>query len=108
MSRPIFRPISRPITQIRPLALISVISNIHQISAIHRISIISQISVILWMFVIGQIEINSCQIPQDEAGFVAIMAGLNLAYPKKIDESLPANMVCGLYNLPEKMADWVK
>jgi len=35
------------------------------------------------------------------------MDGLNLAYPKKIDESLPANMVCGLTNLPEKMAGWV-
>lgn len=31
----------------------------------------------------------------DEAGFIAIMNGLNLAYPKKIKESLPANMACG-------------
>ena len=29
------------------------------------------------------------------------MAGLGLPYPKKIDESLPANMVCGLQDLPE-------
>ena len=30
-----------------------------------------------------------------EAEFVAIMAGLNLAYPQKIDISLPANHRCG-------------
>merc|ERR1712088_699057 len=39
--------------------------------------------------------------------FVKIMEGLGLPYPKKIDESLPANMVCGLYQLPDKMKDWV-
>ena len=31
----------------------------------------------------------------DMDGFAAIMNGLNLAYPKKIKESLPANMACG-------------
>jgi len=40
--------------------------------------------------------------------FIKIMDGLNLAYPKKIDESLPANMECGLFQLPERMKDWVK
>jgi len=39
--------------------------------------------------------------------FTRIMEGLNLAYPKKIDESLPANMLCGMYELPERMKDWV-
>ena len=39
--------------------------------------------------------------------FIKIMEGLNLAYPKKIDESMPANMECGLYQLPERMKDWV-
>jgi len=57
---------------------------------------------------VGEEKKFNPRLTKDEAGFVAIMAGLNLAYPKKIDESLPANMVCGLYNLPEKMADWVK
>ena len=38
--------------------------------------------------------------------FTRIMEGLNLAYPKKIDESLPANMLCGMYELPERMKDW--
>jgi len=35
------------------------------------------------------------------------MGDLNLPYPKKIDESLPANLVCGLHNLPERMTGWV-
>ena len=39
--------------------------------------------------------------PKEE--FVNIMKNLNLAYPKKIDVSLPANMVCGLHNLPEDL-----
>jgi len=39
--------------------------------------------------------------------FVTLMGNLNLAYPKKIDMSLPANMVCGLHQLPENMAGWV-
>ncbi|XP_037070100.1 persulfide dioxygenase ETHE1 homolog, mitochondrial-like [Pollicipes pollicipes] len=36
--------------------------------------------------------------------FCAIMAGLNLAYPKKIDVALPANRVCGLHNIPDEIA----
>ena len=28
--------------------------------------------------------------------FIEIMANLNLPYPKKIDEALPKNMVCGI------------
>merc|ERR1711982_104055 len=40
--------------------------------------------------------------------FIKIMDGLNLAYPKKIDESLPANKECGLFKQPEKMKDWVQ
>jgi len=33
--------------------------------------------------------------------FVKIMDNLGLSYPAKIDVSLPANKVCGLYNLPD-------
>ncbi|XP_053655800.1 persulfide dioxygenase ETHE1, mitochondrial [Cherax quadricarinatus] len=40
--------------------------------------------------------------------FVDIMNNLNLDYPKKIDVSLPANKVCGLYNLPEDLAAKLK
>ena len=32
-----------------------------------------------------------------------IMDNLNLAYPKKLDISVPANRVCGLYDLPEEL-----
>lgn len=28
--------------------------------------------------------------------FETIMANLNLSYPKKIDQAVPANMVCGI------------
>eukprot|EP00511_Aplanochytrium_stocchinoi_P009223 CAMPEP_0204864286 /NCGR_PEP_ID=MMETSP1348-20121228/3954_1 /ASSEMBLY_ACC=CAM_ASM_000700 /TAXON_ID=215587 /ORGANISM="Aplanochytrium stocchinoi, Strain GSBS06" /LENGTH=404 /DNA_ID=CAMNT_0052014871 /DNA_START=125 /DNA_END=1339 /DNA_ORIENTATION=+ len=34
--------------------------------------------------------------------FIDFMAKLNLPYPRKIDESLPANLKCGLYDLPER------
>jgi len=40
-----------------------------------------------------------------EPEFVAIMAGLNLAYPKKIDVALPANLQCGI---PTAVADEAK
>ncbi|XP_061397431.1 persulfide dioxygenase ETHE1, mitochondrial [Musca vetustissima] len=34
--------------------------------------------------------------------FINIMDNLNLAYPKKIDKSLPANKECGLYDIPKE------
>ncbi|XP_077985751.1 persulfide dioxygenase ETHE1, mitochondrial-like [Glandiceps talaboti] len=34
--------------------------------------------------------------------FKEIMKNLNLPYPKAIDRALPANMVCGLYEVPEQ------
>lgn len=34
--------------------------------------------------------------------FVEIMDNLNLDYPKMIDKAIPANKVCGLYDIPEK------
>ena len=37
---------------------------------------------------------------KSEADFVAIMEQLNLAYPKKIDVAVPANMRCGLLAVP--------
>ena len=43
--------------------------------------------------------------PKDE--FVELMAGLGLPYPRKMDESLPANTVCGLHDLPERMQGWL-
>ena len=42
-----------------------------------------------------------------EAGFIAIMDGLNLSHPKRINEALPANLACGLApeDGPAKAAD---
>jgi len=34
--------------------------------------------------------------------FKQIMSNLNLPYPKMLDKAVPANKVCGLYNLPEE------
>lgn len=35
--------------------------------------------------------------------FVEIMENLNLPYPKMIDKAVPANKVCGLYELPKEI-----
>ena len=48
------------------------------------------------------------RLTKSKEDFIALMGGLNLPYPKKIDESLPANLVCGLHELPERMQDWLK
>ncbi|XP_063846618.1 persulfide dioxygenase ETHE1, mitochondrial-like, partial [Scylla paramamosain] len=40
--------------------------------------------------------------------FIDLMNNLGLAYPRKIDISLPANKVCGLYNLPDDLAEKLK
>jgi len=37
--------------------------------------------------------------------FVSIMNNLNLSYPKQIDKALPANKVCGLYNIPKELQE---
>lgn len=40
--------------------------------------------------------------------FINIMDNLNLSYPKMIDKALPANKVCGLYEIPEEIAAKIK
>jgi len=47
------------------------------------------------------------RLTKKEEEFIDIMGNLNLAYPKKIDVSLPANKVCGLHQLPETMNGYV-
>jgi len=37
--------------------------------------------------------------------FKEIMSNLNLPYPKMMDRSVPANKVCGLYNLPAELQE---
>merc|ERR1712123_65786 len=56
---------------------------------------------------VGEEKQFNPRLTKTEEEFVTLMGNLNLAYPKKIDESLPANMVCGLHQLPESMAGWV-
>jgi len=40
---------------------------------------------------------------KSETDFVGIMNGLHLAYPKRIDEAVPANLECGLVAAEEKL-----
>ena len=56
---------------------------------------------------VGEEKQHNPRLTKPKEEFIALMAGLGLPYPKKIDESLPANMVCGLQDLPERMKDWV-
>ena len=56
---------------------------------------------------VAEEKLHNPRLTKSPEEFVKIMEGLGLPYPKKIDESLPANMVCGLYQLPDKMKDWV-
>merc|ERR1712183_664620 len=56
---------------------------------------------------VGEEKQFNPHLTKTEEEFVTLMGNLNLAYPKKIDESLPANMVCGLHQLPESMVGWV-
>lgn len=44
---------------------------------------------------IGEEKRFNPRLSKSEEEFVEIMANLNLAYPKKIDASLPANLNCG-------------
>merc|ERR1712241_671379 len=56
---------------------------------------------------VAEEKLHNPRLTKSQEEFVKIMEELGLPYPKKIDESLPANMVCGLYQLPDKMKDWV-
>ena len=56
---------------------------------------------------VGEEKLHNPRLTKKVEEFVKIMEGLGLAYPKKIDESMPANMQCGLFQLPERMKDWV-
>jgi len=49
---------------------------------------------------VGQEKTFNPRLTKSVEEFIDIMANLNLPYPAKIDASLPANLVCGLQNLP--------
>ena len=61
------------------------------------------------MSTVGEEKAHNPRLKTDiaEAGFVAVMDGLNLSYPKRIHEALPANLGCGLapQDGPDKAAD---
>ena len=56
---------------------------------------------------VGEEKLHNPRLTKKVEEYIKIMEGLGLAYPKKIDESMPANMECGLFQLPERMKDWV-
>ena len=45
---------------------------------------------------VGEEKVHNPRLSKSKKVFVDIMNNLNLAYPKQIDRSLPANLVCGL------------
>mmetsp|Transcript_25136 Transcript_25136/g.44824 ORF Transcript_25136/g.44824 Transcript_25136/m.44824 type:complete len:167 (-) Transcript_25136:243-743(-) len=45
---------------------------------------------------IGEEKQHNPRLSKSMEEFVQIMANLNLPYPKKIDEALPANLACGI------------
>lgn len=45
---------------------------------------------------VGEEKSLNPRLTKSKEGFVEIMAGLGLSYPKKIDEALPCNMRCGV------------
>ncbi|KAM7267157.1 hypothetical protein ACFE04_009323 [Oxalis oulophora] len=49
---------------------------------------------------VGEEKQYNPRLTKDKETFKGIMANLNLPYPKMIDVAVPANMVCGLQDLP--------
>jgi len=56
---------------------------------------------------VGEEKKHNPRLTKTKEEFIELMDGLNLAHPKRMEESVPANMVCGLQDLPERMKDWL-
>jgi len=56
---------------------------------------------------VAEEKLYNPRLTKSKEEFIKIMETLNLPYPNKIDESLPANRLCGLYQLPDRMKDWL-
>ncbi|XP_064651013.1 persulfide dioxygenase ETHE1, mitochondrial-like isoform X2 [Lineus longissimus] len=50
---------------------------------------------------VGEEKSYNPRLTQSKEKFIDIMNNLNLAYPKQIDKALPANLVCGIYDIPK-------
>ena len=48
------------------------------------------------MSTVGEEKTLNPRLTKSKDDFVALMGGLNLPYPKRIDVALPANLKCGL------------
>ena len=48
---------------------------------------------------VGEERLLNPRLTKPKEEFIKIMAELNLAYPKKIDVAVPANLVCGVHEL---------
>jgi sulfur dioxygenase len=49
---------------------------------------------------VGEEKRHNPRLTQSREAFVALMANLNLPYPKRIDAAVPANLVCGVQDAP--------
>lgn len=54
---------------------------------------------------VGEEKKFNPRLTRDMETFKNIMDNLGLPYPKMLDQAVPANKVCGLYNLPTEMED---
>ena len=52
---------------------------------------------------VGEEKALNPRLSKTREEFVDVMNNLGLAYPNKLDISLPANRVCGLHELPDKL-----
>ena len=57
------------------------------------------------MSTIGEEKRLNPRLTKGKAAFEEIMAGLNLSYPKMIDVAVPANMRCGVPDVPAAAAE---
>ena len=54
----------------------------------------------LTMSTVGEEKALNPRLTKSKADFQALMGGLNLPYPKRIDVALPANLKCGVQDVP--------
>lgn len=54
---------------------------------------------------VGEEKKHNPRLTKDLNTFKSIMDNLGLPYPKMLDKAVPANKVCGLYNLPPEMEE---